>query len=246
MNVRGWARLCERSSVTLRTPTTLEIAAMKRLCVLSALVMLTLGGCKIRHPFGGCPYNEVELLPQFMTPWGTVLEQDITALAGPYLGTLTWLDGDDVITVAKAGQAFEVEAMIDIDLSTARMHEYTREPRQEGPCEPNRLYVDATAILAELYWKGSDRRLHAEFLYAGQSQDSPTTAYGNRKPVAEFVVPESSVRTARPRDARRSPSWPRWAQRRGSRLPNRRGTSGPATVAVRNPSSRAAGPFGKT
>jgi len=222
---------------------TLEIAAMKRLCVLSALVILTLGGCKIRHPFGGCPYNEVELSPQFMTPWGTVLEQDITALAGPYLGTLTWLDGDDVITVAKAGQAFEVEAMIDIDLSTARMHEYTREPRQEGPCEPNRLYVDATvsfvrlddgevelsvpftiyrdtalsyyygeaefmpvgdfapgldpttdhnveAILAELYWKGPDRRLHAEFLYAGQSQDSPTTAYGNRKPVAEFVVPE--------------------------------------------------------
>lgn len=216
---------------------------MKRLYVLSALLLLTLGGCKVRYPFGGCPYNEVALSPQFMTPWGTVLEQDIKALSGPHLGILTWLDGDDVITVPKAGQAFEVEAVVDIDLSTARMHEYTRDSRREAACEPHRLFVDATVsfvrfddgevelsvpvtiyrdtalsyyhgeaeimpvddfapglepatdhdvevILADLYWNGPDSPLHAEFLYAGQTQDSPTTAYGNLIPIAEFVVAE--------------------------------------------------------
>jgi len=214
---------------------------MKRLYVLSSLLLLTLGGCPIRYPFGGCPYNEVALTPQFMTPWGTVLEQDLEALSGPHLGTLTWLDGDDVITVPKAGQAFEVEAVVDIDLSTARMHEYTRNPRPEAACELDRLFVDATvsflrvddgevefsvpftiyrdtalsyyhgeaeimpvddfapglepatdhdveAILAELSWEGPGTPFHAEFIYVGQTHDSSTTGFVNRRPIAEFVV----------------------------------------------------------
>jgi len=214
---------------------------MKRLYVLSCLLLLTLAGCPIRVPSGGCPYNDVALAPQSLTPWGTVLEQDLESLSGPHLGTFTWLDGDDVLTVPKAGQTFAVEAIIDIDLATARMHEYTHNPRPGVACEPNRLFVDATvsfvrlddgevelsvpftiyrdtppsfyrgeaeimpvrdfapglepatdhdveAIFAALSWEGPDTPFHAEFVYAGQTNDSPTTGFINRRPIAEFIV----------------------------------------------------------
>lgn len=116
-----------------------------RLLVPSALLLLALGGClPIRQPVGGCPYDEVELSPQSRTPWGTVLEQDMETLTGPFLGTFTWLDGDDVITVPKAGQAIAVEAAVEIDLSTARMLEYIMDPGREVGCEDDRFLVDAT------------------------------------------------------------------------------------------------------
>lgn len=108
----------------------------------SAVLLLALVGCKIRNPVGGCPYNEVEVPPQFVTPWDTVLEDDVEDLTGPFPGTLTWLDGDDVITVPKAGQAIEVEAEVEVDLATARMHEFIMGDRVAA-CEPDRLFVDA-------------------------------------------------------------------------------------------------------
>jgi hypothetical protein len=116
----------------------------------SVVVLFALVGCKIRYPVGGCPYNEVELSPQFVTPWDTILEKDMEALAGPFQGTLVWLDGDDVITVAKAGQILEVEAYVEIDLSTAKMYEYIKAPERKGACEPNRLFVDAELSFVRL------------------------------------------------------------------------------------------------
>lgn len=116
----------------------------------SAVLLLALVGCKIRDPVGGCPYNEVEVSPQFVTPWDTVLEEDLEGLEGPFPGTLTWLDGDDVITVPKAGQAIAVEAEVDVDLATARMHEYIKDPERPGPCEPDLLVVDAVVSFVRL------------------------------------------------------------------------------------------------
>jgi hypothetical protein len=116
----------------------------------SAVLLLGLVGCKIRNPVGGCPYREVEVSPQFVTPWDTILAEDMEALAGPFQGTLAWLDGDDVITVAKAGQILEVEAHVEIDLSTATMHEYIKDPERPGPCEPNLLLVDAVVSFVRL------------------------------------------------------------------------------------------------
>ncbi len=127
-------------------PTISETYDMKLLPVAyaaSAVLLLALVGCKIRHPVGGCPYEEVEVSPQFVTPWDTVLEEDLAALTGPFPGTFTWLDGDDVITVPKTGQAIEVEAEVEVDISTARMHEYIKDPERPGPCEPDLLIVDA-------------------------------------------------------------------------------------------------------
>lgn len=115
---------------------------MKLLHATSALVLLALVGCKVRVPVGGCPYDEVEVSPQFVTPWDTVLEEDMAALPGPFPGTFAWLDGDDVITVPKSGQVIEVEAEVEIDISTARMHEYIMGDR-EAACEADRLFVDA-------------------------------------------------------------------------------------------------------
>ena len=108
----------------------------------SLLLPLALGGCKIRNPVGGCPYDEVEVPPQYVTPWDTVLEEDMAALVGPFPGTLAWLDGDDVITVPRAGEVIEVEAEVEVDVSTARMYEYIMGDRVAA-CEADRLYVDA-------------------------------------------------------------------------------------------------------
>jgi hypothetical protein len=128
-----------------------EIHAMKLLHALSAAnVLLALAGCRNRNPVGGCPYDEVEVSPQDVTPWDTVLEEDMAALVGPYPGTFTWLDGDDVITVPKAGQEIEVEAQVEVDLSTARMHEYIRAPDSKSACESDRLFVDAEVSFARL------------------------------------------------------------------------------------------------
>src|SRR5690606_15054670 len=116
-----------REPIQTVQPTISETPAMKLVhapYAASAVLLLALVGCKIRNPVGGCPYNEVEVPPQFVTPWDTVLEDDVEDLTGPFPGTLTWLDGDDVITVPKAGQAIEVEAEVEVDLATARMHEF--------------------------------------------------------------------------------------------------------------------------
>ncbi|MCX4239354.1 hypothetical protein [Paraliomyxa miuraensis] len=114
------------------------------------MLLLALVGCKIRNPVGGCPYEEVEVSPQFVTPWDTILEEDMEALTGPFPGTLSWLDGDDVITVPKASQTVEVEANVEIELASARMHEYIKDPERPGPCEPDRLHVDAVVSFVRL------------------------------------------------------------------------------------------------
>lgn len=115
---------------------------MKRQRILSALLACSLGGCPDRTPKNGCPWEEMEVPPDVATPWGTVLEEDLPQLAGPFLGTLTWFDGGDVITVPKAGEVIEVEATLEFDLTTTRR--YTRPPGPHYSCAPERLLVDAT------------------------------------------------------------------------------------------------------
>jgi len=123
---------------------------MKITLARSALITLVAtAGCRARNPIGGCPYDDVQVSPQFMTPWDTVLEDDLAQLVGPYPGTLRWLDGNDVITVPKAGQEIEVEAEIEIDLSGSRIREYEKTPEQSF-CEANRVLVDATITFTRL------------------------------------------------------------------------------------------------
>lgn len=119
------------------------------LCAASLLLLLAPYGCKYRIPVGGCPYDEVELSPQFVTPWGTALEEDMAALTGPFPGTLAWLDGDDVIMVPKAGEVIDVEAEVEVDLSTARMYEYIMGDRKAA-CEADRLFVEAEVSFVRL------------------------------------------------------------------------------------------------
>lgn len=115
---------------------------MKRQRIFSVLLLLcSLAGCPDRTPKNGCPWEETEVPPDVTTPWGTVFEDDLPALAGPFLGTLTWFDGSDVITVPKAGEVIEVEAVLEFDLSTTR--KYTRPPGPHYSCAPERLLVDA-------------------------------------------------------------------------------------------------------
>lgn len=116
----------------------------------SVLLLLALAGCRNRTPFGGCPYDEVEVSPQLVTPWDTILEEDMAALTGPFPGTLAWLDGEDVIMVPKAGQEIEVEAQVEVDLSTARMYEYIKAPDRKAACESDRLLVDAKVSFVRL------------------------------------------------------------------------------------------------
>jgi hypothetical protein len=120
-------------------------------CLLALLVLLPLvvGGCPRREPWGGCPFEDLEASMDFVTPWDTVLGQDMAQLAGPYYGTLTWGDGEDVITVPKAGQELEVEANVEIDPTTARMRIY--ESTKEHPyCETDYLTMEATVTFVRL------------------------------------------------------------------------------------------------
>lgn len=121
---------------------------MRFVYAISALLLLI--SCKIRHPFGGCPYDEVNISPEFLTPWGTVLVEEIEEIKGPYWGTLRWLDGEDVISVPKAGQAIEVEAELAIDLATARIHKYIQEPDRTAACEQDRVFIDAMLSFVRL------------------------------------------------------------------------------------------------
>jgi len=146
---------------------------MKITLVSSALLILVaIAGCRIRHPTGGCPYEDREISRQFMTPWDTVLENDLAQLLGPYPGTLIWLDGNDVITVPKAGQEIQVEAEIEIDLSSSRIREYEKTPEQ-SVCEANRVLVDATITFTRL----SDGEVEFERPFTIFRDDDASTQY---------------------------------------------------------------------
>jgi hypothetical protein len=217
-----------------------EKAVMKRQRILSVFLLCSLGGCPDRTPQNGCPWEETEVPPDAATPWGTVFEDDLSALAGPFLGTLTWFDGSDVITVPKAGQVIEVEAVLEFDLSTTR--KYTRPPGPDYSCAPEQLRVDAELLFQRVddgeielsvpvtvdrdswekefrgeamimpvtdvaegldpmvehdvegvhvlvNWRAPDGDLTAEFVYGGQTTDSPTTGHFNSIPIAEFGMP---------------------------------------------------------
>jgi len=160
---------------------------MKITLVSSALLILVAtAGCRIRHPNGGCPYEDLEVSPQFVTPWDTVLEDDLAQLVGPYPGTLIWLDGDDVITVPKAGQQIEVEAEIEIDLSSSRVREYEKTPEQ-SVCEPNLVLIDATITFTRL----SDGEVEFERPFMIVRDDDASTQYYGEAETVEIddVVP---------------------------------------------------------
>lgn len=154
------------------------------LCTTSVLLLLALAGCRNRDPFGGCPYDEVEVSPQFVTPWDTILEEDVAALTGPFPGTLAWLDGDDVIMVPKAGQAIEVEAVVELDLSTARMHEYIKAADREAACESDLLLVDARLSFVRL----DDDEVELAVPVTVYSDAGPSQYYAEAEiPVEDFV-----------------------------------------------------------
>jgi hypothetical protein len=135
--------------------TTLETYAMKlrKTASIPWLLVLPLalvvGGCRYREPWGGCPYEDIAVSPQFMTPWGTVLEQDTVQLMGPHRGTFAWRDGGEVITVPKAGQELDVDATVEIDLTTATMRVY-QSTEQTPVCESDYLSVEAMVSFVRL------------------------------------------------------------------------------------------------
>lgn len=160
---------------------------MKLLHVLYAadiLLLLALAGCRIRVPPTGCPYEDEEVSPQFVTPWGTVLEEDIAALTGPFPGSLTWLDGDDVITVPKAGQRIGVEAELEFDLPTATLRKYTKDPNRGRACEPDRVFVDAELSFVRL----EDGEIELSVPIVVYRDVEPDQYFGEAEtPVADFA-----------------------------------------------------------
>jgi hypothetical protein len=152
-------------------------------CLL-ALIPFVVGGCP-REPWGGCPYEEMEVSSDFMTPWDTIWGQDMAQLVGPYRGTLIWGDGEDVITVPKAGQELEVEATIQFDPTTAtmRVHESTKD---HPYCEVDHLSVEATVTFVRL--DDGEVELIAPFTVV-RDTDASTQYYGDADitPISEFL-----------------------------------------------------------
>jgi hypothetical protein len=153
--------------------------------IASTLLLLALGGCKIRQPIGGCLFEEMELSPESMTPWDTVAEHDMEQLVGPYQGTLTWYDGDDVITVPKAGQAVEVEAEVELDLSTIRIREYIKDPERTAACESDELLVNATMTFVRL----DDGEIELTVPFTAFREAEPSQYFGEAEtmPVSDFT-----------------------------------------------------------
>ncbi len=149
-----------------------------------ALLPLVVGGCQ-RGPNGGCPFEDLEASVDFITPWDTVLGQDIAQLAGPYHGTLTWGDGEDVITVPGAGQELEVEATIELDPTTARMRVY-ESTRDHPYCEVDYLFVEATVTFVRL--DDGEVELIAPFTVV-RDTDASTQYYGDADimPISDFL-----------------------------------------------------------
>jgi hypothetical protein len=165
-----------------------------------ALLAFAVGGCR-REPWGGCPFEDLELSMDFVTPWDTVLGQDMAKLAGPYYGTLTWGDGEDVIMVPKAGQELEVEATVEIDPTTARMRIY--ESTKDHPyCETDYLTMEATVTFVRLDDGEVElvapftiyRDIVASYQYDGDADDTPISEiFPDLIPLQEFQKEEISA-----------------------------------------------------
>jgi hypothetical protein len=151
---------------------------------LLVLLPFVVGGCR-REPWGGCPYEDLEASADFITPWDTVFGEDMAQLAGPYHGTLTWGDGEDVITVPKAGQELEVEATIEIDPTTARMRVY-ESTREQPYCETDYLFAEAAITFVRL----DDGEVELIAPFTVDRNTDASTQYGgdaNITPVSDFI-----------------------------------------------------------
>jgi hypothetical protein len=156
----------------------------RRSLFLLVLLPFVVGGCP-REPWGGCPYEELEVASGFMTPWDTLWGQDMAQLVGPYRGTLIWGDGEDVITVPKAGQELEVEATIQFDPTTAtmRVHESTKDHPYS---EVDYLSVEATVTFVRL----DDGKVELIAPFTVDRNTDASTHYGGEAdimPVSDFV-----------------------------------------------------------
>jgi hypothetical protein len=106
-------------------------------------------------------------------------------LAGPYHGTLTWGDGEDVITVPKAGQELEVEATIEIDPTTARMRVY-ESTRAQPYCETD--YLSAEAAITFVRLDDGEVELIAPFtLYRDTDASTQYDGDADITPISEFL-----------------------------------------------------------
>lgn len=179
----------------------MQISMTRSTRCLLALLPLAVGGCLRREPWGGCPFEDLEASVDFITPWDTLWGQDMAQLAGPYHGTLTWGDGEDVITVPKAGQELEVEATIEIDPTTARMRVY--ESTREYPyCDVDYLFAEATVTFVRLD-DGEveliapftvDRDTDASTQYGGEADITPVSElFPDVIPLQEFQKEEISA-----------------------------------------------------
>jgi len=163
----------------------MQISMTRSTRCLLVLLPLVVGGCLRREPWGGCPFEDLEASTDFITPWDTMWGQDMARLAGPYHGTLTWGDGEDVITVPKAGQELEVEATIEIDPTTARMRVY--ESTREHPyCETDYLFADAAITFVRL--DDGEVELIAPFT-VDRNTDASTQYHGKADitPISDFL-----------------------------------------------------------
>jgi hypothetical protein len=167
------------------TPETqdMQLSMTRSTRCLLVLLPLVVGGCQ-RGPIGGCPFEDLEAPTDFITPWDTVLGQDMAKLAGPYHGTLTWGDGEDVITVPKAGRELEVEATIEFDpTATMRVYESTRE---QPYCETDYLFAEATITFVRL--DDGEMELIAPFTLYRDTDASPQyDGIADITPISEFL-----------------------------------------------------------
>lgn len=152
--------------------------------VVGLLAPLLAVGCKTREPWGGCAFDEVEIASDFMTPWGTMLEDDLVQLMGPHEGTLAWRDGEDVVVVPRAGEDVPVEAVVDVDRGSARMRVY-----QGGGdmrvCESDVLLVEGVVSFMRI--DDGEVELATPVTFTREEDWSRYIAEVDAIPVAEFV-----------------------------------------------------------
>jgi hypothetical protein len=118
---------------------------------ISLCVGLALGsvGCEDSK---SCAYEETELSSDDLTPWGSRVEDDFAALAGPYEGTWRWSVTSDHLEIPASGQHSSAWATVQIDPSTYRRSELVGGGgggRHRGACAGDSILADGVLTVVD-------------------------------------------------------------------------------------------------
>ncbi|NVB36345.1 hypothetical protein G6O69_00785 [Pseudenhygromyxa sp. WMMC2535] len=71
-----------------------------------------------------CQYEDSPLSADDLTPWGSVVGEELAQLVGPYEGTWYWKESHEYVEIVDGGQAVPASATLELDLESIRLHEY--------------------------------------------------------------------------------------------------------------------------